>query len=147
MRISDSIVYVGVFDKDLDLFEGQYAVPMGVSYNSYVILDDKIAVMDSVDSRKTKEWLANVEAALNGKAPDYLVVQHLEPDHSGSIQAIADKYPDMKLVMTAKAAAMLPQFADAALAARAQGVKENETLALGSHTLRFSPRPWCIGPR
>ena len=146
MRISDSIVYVGVFDKDLDLFEGQYAVPMGVSYNSYVILDDKIAVMDSVDSRKTKEWLANLEAALNGKAPDYLVVQHLEPDHSGSIQALADKYPDMKLVMTAKAAAMLPQFADAALAARAQGVKENETLSLGSHTLKFITAPMVHWP-
>ena len=146
MRISDSIVYVGVFDKDLDLFEGQYAVPMGVSYNSYVILDDKTAVMDSVDSRKTAEWLANVEAALNGKAPDYLVVQHLEPDHSGSIQAIADKYPDMKLVMTAKALTMLPQFADASLAARAQGVKENETLNLGSHTLKFITAPMVHWP-
>ena len=95
MRISDSIVYVGVFDRDIDLFEGQYAVPTGVSYNSYIIFDEKIAVMDTVDSRKTKEWLANVEAALNGKMPDYLVVQHLEPDHSGSIQALADKYQDI----------------------------------------------------
>ena len=146
MRISDSIVYVGVFDRDIDLFEGQYAVPTGVSYNSYIIFDEKIAVMDTVDSRKTKEWLANVEAALNGKMPDYLVVQHLEPDHSGSIQALADKYPDMKLIMTAKALTMLPQFVDASLSARAQGVKENETLSLGSHTLKFITAPMVHWP-
>ncbi|MBR3106030.1 MAG: FprA family A-type flavoprotein [Clostridia bacterium] len=146
MRISDSIVYAGVFDRDLDLFEGQYAVPMGVSYNSYIILDEKTTVMDSVDSRKTAEWLSNVEAALNGKAPDFLVIQHLEPDHSGSIQAIADKYPDMKLVMSAKALTMLPQFADASLVSRAQGVKENETLCLGSHTLKFITAPMVHWP-
>lgn len=146
MRISDSIVYVGVFDRDIDLFEGQYQVPTGVSYNSYIILDEKIAVMDTVDSRKTNEWLSNVEAALNGKAPDYLVVQHLEPDHSGSIQALADKYPDMKLIMTAKALTMLPQFVDASLSARAQGVKENETLSLGSHTLKFITAPMVHWP-
>ncbi len=85
MKITDSIKYVGVYDGDIDLFEGQYKVP-GVSYNSYIVFDDKIAVMDTVDARKTNEWLANVEAALNGKAPDYLVIAHLEPDHSGSIQ-------------------------------------------------------------
>ena len=146
MRIFDSIVYVGVFDRDIDLFEGQYPVPTGVSYNSYVILDEKTAVMDSVDSRKTKEWLANVETALRGKAPDYLVIQHLEPDHSGSVQAIADKYPDMKLVLSAKALTMLPQFADASLASRAQGVKENETLCLGSHTLKFVTAPMVHWP-
>ena len=146
MRISDSIVYVGVFDRDIDLFEGQYPVPTGVSYNSYIIFDEKITVMDTVDSRKSNEWLSNVEAALNGKAPDYLVVQHLEPDHSGSIQAIADKYPDMKLIMTAKALTMLPQFVDASLSARAQGVKENETLSLGSHTLKFITAPMVHWP-
>ena len=146
MRISDSIVYVGVFDRDIDLFEGQYQVPTGVSYNSYIIFDEKIAVMDTVDSRKTQEWLANVEAALNGKAPDYLVVQHLEPDHSGSIQALADKYPAMRLIMTAKALTMLPQFVDASLSARAQGVKENETLSLGSHTLKFITAPMVHWP-
>ena len=123
MKISDTIKYVGVYDGDIDLFEGQYAVPTGVSYNSYIIFDEKIAVMDSVDARKTGEWLANVEAALNGKAPDYLVIAHLEPDHSGSIQAIADKYPEMKLVMTVKALSMLPQFVDAGLSARAGAVK------------------------
>ena len=146
MRISDSIVYVGVFDRDIDLFEGQYQVPTGVSYNSYIIFDEKIAVMDTVDSRKTNEWLANVEAALNGKTPDYLVVQHLEPDHSGSIQALADKYPAMRLIMTAKALTMLPQFVDASLSARAQGVKENETLSLGSHTLKFITAPMVHWP-
>ena len=99
MKITDTIKYVGVYDGDIDLFEGQYTVPTGVSYNSYIIFDEKIAVMDSVDGRKTGEWLSNVEAALNGKAPDYLVIAHLEPDHSGSIQAIADKYPDMKLII------------------------------------------------
>ena len=146
MRISDSIAYAGVFDREIDLFEGQYPVPAGVSYNSYVILDEKTAVMDSVDSRKTEEWLANVAAALNGKAPDYLVIQHLEPDHSGSVQAIAEKYPDMKLVMSAKALTMLPQFADASLVARAQGVKENETLSLGKHTLKFMTAPMVHWP-
>ena len=115
MRISDSILYVGVDDPTIDLFEGQYKVPHGVTYNSYIILDEKIAVMDSVDGRKTEEWLQNVENALNGKTPDYLVIAHLEPDHSGSIQAIAEKYPEMKLVMTAKALSMLPQLVGAQL--------------------------------
>ena len=146
MIISDAIRYVGVFDQDIDLFEGQYAVPTGVSYNSYIIFDEKIAVMDSVDSRKTDEWLKNVQEALNGKQPDYLVVQHLEPDHSGSIQALANLYPEMKLIMSAKAQAMLPQFVDAALAARVQAVKENETLSLGTHTLRFFTAPMVHWP-
>ncbi|MBR5109527.1 MAG: FprA family A-type flavoprotein [Clostridia bacterium] len=146
MRISDSIVYTGAFDRDLDLFEGQYPVPAGVSYNSYVILDEKTAVMDSVDSRKTGEWLGRLEAVLGGKSPDYLVIQHLEPDHSGSIQAIADKYPDMKLILSAKALGMLPQFADAGLANRAQGVKENDTLCLGRHTLKFFMAPMVHWP-
>ena len=146
MNISDAMVYVGVYDKDIDLFEGQYAVPTGVSYNSYIIFDEKIAVMDTVDGRKTPEWLANVEKALNGRTPDYLVIAHLEPDHSGSIQAIADKYPEMKLVMSAKALTMLPQFVDASLTTRAQAVKENETLSLGSHTLRFFMAPMVHWP-
>ena len=146
MKISDSILYVGAFDADIDLFEGQYAVPTGVSYNSYIIFDEKIAVMDSVDSRKTDEWLDNVEKALNRKAPDYLVIAHLEPDHSGSIQAIANKYPDMKLVMSAKALSMLPQFVDASLSARAIAVKENDTLSLGTHTLHFVMAPMVHWP-
>ena len=146
MQGTNAIVYVGVDDRELDLFEGQYRVPNGVTYNSYIIFDEKIAVMDTVDHRKTEEWLENVKAALNGKTPDYLVVQHLEPDHSGSIQAIADLYPEMKLVMTAKALSMLPQFADKALCARAQGVKENDTLPLGAHTLRFLTAPMVHWP-
>ncbi len=146
MKITDSVLYVGVNDRDIDLFEGQYAVPHGVSYNSYIILDEKIAVMDSVDARKTEEWLDNLAAALNGRKPDYLIVSHLEPDHSGSIQAIARQYPDMKLVMTAKALSMLPQFAGQALAARAAAVKENDTLSLGAHTLRFFTAPMVHWP-
>ena len=146
MRITDSVLNVGVYDPDIDLFEGQYPVPSGVTYNSYVILDEKTAVMDSVDARKTADWLKNVEEALNGRTPDYLVIAHLEPDHSGSIQAISQKYPEMKLVMTAKALSMLPQFVDASLAARAVAVKENDTLSLGSHTLRFITAPMVHWP-
>ena len=93
--ISDSVLYVGVDDKTIDLFESQYVVPNGVSYNSYVIMDDKIAIMDTVDPRKTTEWLANVEQALAGRKPDYLVIHHMEPDHAGSIQQLAEKYPEM----------------------------------------------------
>ena len=102
VTISDAIRYVGVDDKDIDLFESQYIVPNGVSYNSYVILDEKIAVMDTVDARKTEEWLSNLETELAGRTPDYLVISHLEPDHSGSIQAVTEKYPEMKLVSNVK---------------------------------------------
>lgn len=146
MNISQSVIYVGVDDHKIDLFEGQYAVPNGVSYNSYLILDEKIALMDSVDARKTEAWLRNVDQALNGRQPDYLVVAHLEPDHSGSIQAAAEKYPDMRLVMSAKAFTMLPQFVDAALASRVIAVKENDTLSLGSHTLQFIMAPMIHWP-
>ena len=146
MRISDAILYTGVNDREIDLFEGQYAVPGGVSYNSYVILDEKTALLDSVDARKTEEWLCNVEKALNGKTPDYLIVSHLEPDHSGSLEAVAAKYPDMRLIMTAKALSMLPQFADASLSSRAVAVKENDTLPLGAHTLRFFTAPMVHWP-
>lgn len=146
MNISQSVIYVGVDDHKIDLFEGQYAVPNGVSYNSYLILDEKNALMDSVDARKTEAWLRNVDQALNGRQPDYLVVAHLEPDHSGSIQAAAEKYPDMRLVMSAKALTMLPQFVDAALASRVIAVKENDTLSLGSHTLQFIMAPMIHWP-
>ena len=110
--ISDAVRYIGVDDTTLDLFESQYIVPNGVSYNSYLILDDKIAVMDTVDARKTKEWFENLEKELNGKVPDYLIVSHLEPDHSANIQLFVEKYPNAKLVLSAKAKAMLPQFFD-----------------------------------
>ena len=102
VTVTDSILYVGCDDKDIDLFESQYHVPNGVSYNSYVILDDKIAVMDTTDPRVTKEWLANVEKVLEGRTPDYLVINHMEPDHAGNIQKIAEKYADMKLVSNPK---------------------------------------------
>ena len=128
--------YVGVDDLDLDLFESQYIVPEGMSYNSYVILDDKVAVMDTVDARKTREWLDNLEEALQGRKPDYLVVQHMEPDHSGSILELTQKYPDIRIVATAKALTFLGQFYDGAQF-NTMAVKEGDTLELGAHTLQF----------
>jgi flavorubredoxin len=144
--ISDAIRYVGVDDKDIDLFESQYIVPNGVSYNSYLILDDKIALMDTVDARKTDEWLANVEAELGGKTPDYLIISHLEPDHSGSIQAAAEKYPNMKFVSNAKVFNMLPQFFELDLTDKKVEVAEGTTLELGSHTLNFVMAPMVHWP-
>lgn len=110
ITITDSIKYIGADDRDIDLFESQYIVPNGISYNSYLILDEKIAVMDTIDKRRTDEWLANLEKELNGRTPDYLVISHLEPDHAGSIGLIAEKYPNITLVGNAKTFAMLPQF-------------------------------------
>ena len=145
--ISDAVKYIGADDKDLDLFESQYIVPNGVSYNSYVILDEKIAVMDTIDTRKTDEWKENLERVLDGRTPDYLVVSHLEPDHAGSIKEFADKYPEAKIVASAKAIAMLPQFFEIAdLADRAVAVKEGEELSLGSHTLQFFMAPMVHWP-
>ncbi len=143
--ISDSVKYIGVDDKELDLFESQYIIPNGVSYNSYIIMDEKVAVMDTVDSRKSEEWMKNLDTALNGRTPDYLIVSHLEPDHSGSIADFAAKYPQTKLVMTVKAASMLPQFADFP-ADMVITVKEGEKLSLGSHTLRFITAPMVHWP-
>ena len=111
-RISSEIKYIGVDDVDLDLFESQYVVPEGMAYNSYVILDEKVAVMDTVDARKGAEWLANLEEALGGRKPDYLVVHHMEPDHSGTILELVRKYPDVQIVATAKALVFLGQFFD-----------------------------------
>ena len=145
--ISDAVKYIGADDKDLDLFESQYIVPNGVSYNSYVILDEKIAVMDTIDKRKTDEWKENLERVLDGRTPDYLVVSHLEPDHAGSIKEFADKYPEAKIVASAKAIAMLPQFFEIAdLTDRAVAVKEGEELSLGSHTLQFFMAPMVHWP-
>lgn len=143
--ISDSVKYIGVDDKELDLFESQYIIPNGVSYNSYIIMDEKVAVMDTVDSRKSEEWMKNLDTALNGRTPDYLIVSHLEPDHSGSIADFAAKYPQTKLVMTVKAASMLPQFTDFP-ADMVITVKEGEKLSLGSHTLRFITAPMVHWP-
>ena len=138
MKVTDSIKYVGVDDTTIDLFESQYPMEeeVGISYNSYVILDEKIAVMDTVDKRGSEEWLANVEDVLGGKTPDYLVVHHLEPDHSGTVQAFVEKYPNVTVVCSAKAKGMMPQFFEFDLE-KVQGVAEGDTLELGSHTITF----------
>ena len=134
--VTDDIKYIGVDDLELDLFESQYIVPEGMSYNSYLILDTKVAVMDSVDARMTGEWLQNLEAALQGRTPDFLVVHHMEPDHSGSILAFARKYPQAQIVASAKALTFLGQFFDGE-AFGTLAVKEGDTLELGTHSLRF----------
>ena len=147
VTISDSIKYIGVDDTTLDLFESQYIVPNGVSYNSYVILDEKVAVMDTVDARKTDEWFSNLTNTLNGRTVDYIVISHLEPDHAANIQMLAEKYPQATLVLSAKAKAMLPQFFDIAdLNSRCMTVAEGEELSLGSHTLKFFMAPMVHWP-
>lgn len=147
ITISDSIKYIGVDDTTLDLFESQYIVPNGVSYNSYVILDEKVAVMDTVDARKTDEWFSNLTNTLNGRTVDYIVISHLEPDHAANIQMLAEKYPQAKLVLSAKAKAMLPQFFDIAdLDSRCMAVAEGEELSLGLHTLKFFMAPMVHWP-
>ena len=147
VTISDSIKYIGVDDTTLDLFESQYIVPNGVSYNSYVILDEKVAVMDTVDARKTDEWFSNLTNTLNGRTVDYIVISHLEPDHAANIQMLAEKYPQAKLVLSVKAKAMLPQFFDIAdLDSRCMAVAEGEELSLGSHTLKFFMAPMVHWP-
>lgn len=146
MKISDSVVYIGVNDKTIDLFESQYKVPNGVSYNSYVILDEKVAVMDTVDKRVTEQWLENLSQALNGRTVDYLVVSHLEPDHASNIQKLAELYPNMKIVGNAKIFSMLPQFFTMDLSDRSVVVKEGDTLSLGSHTLQFFMAPMVHWP-
>lgn len=147
MNITESIKYIGVDDTDLDLFESQYIIPNGVSYNSYIILDEKIAIMDSVDNRKSDEWLAKVETTLAGRTPDYLVVQHMEPDHAGSIAHIAEIYPSMQIVASARAIQMMPQFFhELEFAQRTIAVKEGDTLSLGTHTLQFFMAPMVHWP-
>ena len=144
-RISSEIKYIGVDDVDLDLFESQYVVPEGMAYNSYVILDEKVAVMDTVDARKGAEWLENLEEALGGRKPDYLVVHHMEPDHSGTILELARKYPEVRIVATAKALVFLGQFFDGETF-NTLAVKEGDTLALGAHTLQFIMAPMVHWP-
>lgn len=145
--ISDSIKYIGADDTTLDLFESQYKVPNGMAYNSYIILDEKVAVMDTIDERKSEEWFNNLNAALNGRDVDYIVISHLEPDHSANIKALADKYPDAKLVLSAKAKAMLPQFFNIDnLDERCQVVAENDELSLGKHKLVFIMAPMVHWP-
>ena len=145
-KITDSILYVGVDDKDLGLFESQYVVPNGVSYNSYVILDEKVTLMDTVDQRATKEWLENLDAVLEGRTIDYLVVSHMEPDHAANAKTLLDKFPNMKIVGNAKTFAMMSQFFDVDLTGRSVVVKEGDTLNLGAHTLQFIMAPMVHWP-
>ena len=144
--IADGVFYVGVDDKDIDLFEGQYIVPNGMSYNSYVIKDEKIAIMDMVDRRKSSEWLNNVEDVLGDRTPDYLIISHLEPDHSANLIELLEKYPNMKIVSNAKLFAMLPQFFEVNIDDRKLVVAEGDTLALGGHTLHFLMAPMVHWP-
>ncbi len=145
--ITDAIKYIGADDKDLDLFESQYVIPNGVSYNSYVILDEKVAVMDTIDQRRTDEWLANLERELDGRNVDYIVVSHLEPDHAASLQVLAEKYPEAKLIGNAKTFNMIPQFFSIDnLADRSVTVKEGDTVSLGKHTLQFFMAPMVHWP-
>ena len=146
IRENSSIHYIGCDDTDLDLFENQYVVPEGMAYNSYLIDDEKIAVTDTVDARKSDEWQANLKAALNGRKPDYLVVHHLEPDHSANIDWVMDTFADCKIVCSAKAAAFLPQFFGTDFAGRVITVKEGDTLSLGAHTLQFIMAPMIHWP-
>ena len=143
---SRAIRPVGCYDTDLDLFESQYAVPEGISYNSYVILDEKVAVLDTIDPRKREQWLANLEETLAGRAPDYLVIHHMEPDHAGSVAQLAGRYPDMTLVGNAKTFAMLGQFTGSCYEGRTLAVKEGDTLELGAHTLTFFMAPMVHWP-
>ncbi len=145
-NFSENIKYIGVDDRDIDLFEGQYVVPEGMAYNSYVIVDEKIAVTDTVDAHKVGEWLTNLEAALAGRKPDYLVIHHLEPDHAGGIADFVAKYPETTLVASAKAFALLPQFMTLSESVKKQTVKEGDTLALGAHTLQFIGAPMVHWP-
>lgn len=146
VTISDAIKYIGVDDKTIDLFESQYIVPNGVSYNSYLILDEKIAVMDTVDARGMEEWEKNLAEALAGRTPDYLVISHLEPDHAGSIGKLLEIYPEITLVGNAKTFAMLPQFFEIPADQKTVTVKEGDTLSLGSHTLTFIMAPMVHWP-
>ena len=145
--ISNDIIYIGADDKDIDLFESQYIVPNGISYNSYLIIDEKIAIMDTIDERKTDEWLSNLENALDGRIPDYLVISHLEPDHSSNIKNVIDKYPSIKLVGNNQIFRLLPQFFEIAdLDSRKIEVKEGDTLSLGKHILKFIMAPMVHWP-
>lgn len=146
MEISNDIKYIGVNDHEIDLFEGMYDVPNGMAYNSYVILDDKIAVMDTVDTHFGDEWLGNLESVLGGKTPDYLVIQHMEPDHSANIKVFAEKYPNAKIVASAKAFVMMAQFFENDFADKQVVVGENDTLPLGKHTLTFITAPMVHWP-
>lgn len=147
MTITNNIRYIGVDDTTLDLFEGQYIIPNGISYNSYLILDEKVTIMDTVDARMAKEWWENLEAALEGRTPDYLVVQHMEPDHASLVAEVMERYPNLQVVATQRALQMMPLFFEGAdFSARSIAVGEGDTLSLGSHTLRFFLAPMVHWP-
>ena len=147
MNVTDTIRYVGVDDADLNLFESQYAVPRGISYNSYLIMDAKVAIMDTVDKRKSSEWWSSLTEALEGRTPDYLIVQHVEPDHAGCIGEVVDRYPEVQVVASARAAQMLAQFFRyPPLLERIMVVQEGDTLSLGHHTLQFMMAPMVHWP-
>ena len=146
-NVTKTIQYIGVDDNTIDLFESQYIVPNGISYNSYLIVDEKITIMDTVDRRKSNEWWTNLEKALEGRIPEYLVVQHMEPDHAGNIATALAKYPELKVVASAKAIQMMPQFfEDTCFEGRTIAVKEGDTLSLGAHTLQFFMAPMVHWP-
>lgn len=146
MNVTKDIYYVGVNDHDIDLFEGQYVVPNGMAYNSYVIKDEKICVMDTVDIHFKEEWLSNIAKVLDGRNPDYLVVQHMEPDHSANILSFLEVYPDTTIVTNAQAFKMMNQFFTLPSTIKTQLVKENDTLCLGTHTLQFVFAPMVHWP-
>lgn len=146
-NITEKIAYIGVDDLTIDFFESQYVVPNGISYNSYIIMDDKIAVIDTVDSRMSDAWWDNLEKALNGRIPDYLIVQHMEPDHSGNIAAVLKRYPAIKIVASERGVAMMPQFfCDVDFSSNTISVKEGDSISLGEHTLRFVMAPMVHWP-
>jgi len=146
MFITNDIKYIGVNDHEIDLFEGQYIVPNGMAYNSYAIIDEKIAIMDSVDKKFTEEWLGNIKTTLEGRTPDYLIVQHMEPDHSANIANFAKEYPDAKIVASAKAFVMMKQFFGTDFPDRQMVVGEGDTLCLGTHNLTFVTAPMVHWP-
>ncbi|MGN0162462.1 MAG: FprA family A-type flavoprotein [Candidatus Ornithomonoglobus sp.] len=144
--VTDTIKYIGVEDADIDLFESQYSVPNGMTYNSYLIMDEKITIMDTADKRRTNEWLAKLEEALDGRTPEYLVVSHMEPDHAANIANVVEKYPSIKVVGNAKTFTFISQFFDIDLADRKVVVKDGDELSLGSHTLKFIFAPMVHWP-
>lgn len=146
MQITNDIKYIGVNDHDIDLFEGQYVVENGMAYNSYVIMDEKIAVMDTVDTNFEEEWLGNLKTVLDGRTPDYLIVQHMEPDHSASIDAFVKAYPETVLVASAPAFTIMKQFFGTDYADKRQIIKEGDTISLGAHTLQFVAAPMVHWP-
>ena len=146
-NVTEKIKYIGVDDTTIDLFESQYIVPNGISYNSYLIMDEKIAIMDTADKRKSEEWFTNLEEGLEGRTPDYLIVQHMEPDHAGNIASLLAKYPNLQVAASTKAIQMMPQFfEDTCFEGRTIAVKEGDTLSLGTHTLQFFMAPMVHWP-